>query len=289
MLDWASSLLAAQPESIRLSYLQTATTIAQALKADSRHLSLTLPNHVVENGVVVEAPRPLLMLRAGSLLTRLRQQPVRGHVIAGLQKMSAEKHETVACCASLTSYAVARILMDAAITGEREVVALPSIDGRPSEEDIDAAKEIVNEMTRVVRWMRDAEALFPAWGIDDDFNDAYTRLTGRLVTAGRSLALWQTQMIIDDLKARYQARQFLNGLTVYVPYLDERAYVMAEYVLDVVPNARIPFYPEFMVSACRLAERDVRLNARFSQATRWQLLSQLDLLLHTFETVALRS
>ncbi len=288
-LDWAASLLAAQPEPIRLSYVQAATTIAQSLKVDSRQLRLTLPYRVMDRGALKEAPRPLLLLRAGSLLTQLRRQPVREHIIAELQKMSAQKHEVVACCASLTAWEAARILMDAAISGEREVAPLPIINDEPTEAEIDAAKGIVNDMTSVVRWMRDAEALFPGWGVDDSFNETYVRLTGRLVAAGRALALWQTQTIIADLLTRYKTHQFLNGLKLYIPYLDERLYQMTEYPLDVVPSARIPFYPELLVSACRLAERDVRADPHFSQATRWQLLSQLDLLLHTFETVALRS
>jgi hypothetical protein len=50
-----------------------------------------------------------------------------------------------------------------------------------------------------------------------------------------------------------------------------------------MPNARIPFRPDFVVSACRLAEREVRQNPRYAQATRWQLLAQLDLITQAFD------
>jgi len=38
-----------------------------------------------------------------------------------------------------------------------------------------------------------------------------------------------------------------------------------------------------VVGACRLAQREVRKDPTLSQATRWQLLSQLDSLIQSFE------
>ena len=283
-LDRTSALLAAQPDPIRQSYLRAGTTIAQALIADTHWFTLTLPGRYLQDGLVVEAPRSLMLLRAGGVLARLRRRSVCEHLVANLQKLAGSKQAPAAYSTQLTSYAVAQLLMREADSGDRALVDLPTMTIPRSDAAIAQAKQVVGQLEHFVRWMRWAEALFPGWGSDDTFNEIYARITARLVSVGRLLARWQTENLIDDLQARYAARQFLNGLTVFVPYLDERAYEMAEYRLEVVPSARIPFYPEFLVGACRLAERDVRADNRFSQATRWQLLSLFDLLLHTFDS-----
>ena len=281
-LDWASALLAAQPEPLRQAYLRTARIIVHALTTDARQLRVALPNRVVEQGVLREAPRPGVVLQVGSFLTRLRDRPAQSQIISGLQRMSEQRHPVVGVCARLTAFAAAQILLTEAINGDSAAAPLPA-GTPPQPEAIEAARETVARLCRLAHWMRYAEELFPGWDSDDTFNETLAHLTARLLSSGRTLALWQTQHLMDDLHDRWRKGQFLNGLTVYVPYLDERAYEMAEYRLDVVPSARIPFHPGFLVSACRLAERDVRSSAHFSQATRWQLLSQLDLLVHTFD------
>jgi hypothetical protein len=105
-----------------------------------------------------------------------------------------------------------------------------------------------------------------------------------LTQQGRALANYHTRQIIAEIQARWQSREVIRGLTLRIPYLDEKHYRMTVCEVVVIPTGRIPFRPEFILGACRVEQQKVRKNPQFSQSTRWQLISQLDAIIQAFET-----
>jgi hypothetical protein len=146
------------------------------------------------------------------------------------------------------------------------------------------ADALIGQLSQCMGWLHTAELLYPAWTTHDLYNDVSSVLTTHLIEQGRALANYYTQQIIDEVQRDWRAGKITRGLTLFIPYLDERQYEMRNYRVVVIPTGRILFRPEFVVGACRVTQRHVRKDPTLSQGTRWQLLSQLDSLIQAFES-----
>jgi len=145
------------------------------------------------------------------------------------------------------------------------------------------ADALIGQLSQHMDWLHMAEQLYPGWTTHALYNDTASLLTDHLIEQGRALADYYTLQIIDDVRRDWRGGRITRGLTLFIPYLDERHYRMKKYQVVVTPVGRILFRPEFVVGACRVAQQHVRKDTALSQATRWQLLSQLDTISQAFE------
>jgi hypothetical protein len=286
-LDWAAQLLAQQPDDLQQAYHGAARQIAEALTHVTYTLTVQLPNCVYLNGTLTLVPRKWVVLHAGSWLHRWRRQVCHADLIAKLNALVTLSHVVIASSARLVAYLSAReLLYDYVPTPDDlqsgSAVAIPQVRLNTSEDRVKAEVDRLCSYVEALRWV---EQLYPGWTADDLYSEKYARLTARLTRQGHALAVYYTQRIIDDLLGRWHSGEVIRGLTLLVPYLDEQHYQMKTYRVEVIPTGRIAFRPEFVVGACRVTEQEVRHNPQLSQATRWQLISQLDMLSQAFETI----
>ncbi len=288
-LAWAEHTLGQQPEDLRLEYQQAGRNIADALTQETYSISIQLPFRI-QHEVMLNARPVLTQLHIGSAFNRLLRKSCHAALIDRLHALSEHTHLVVSESARLTGYLAARVLLTSLpnqVDLRRHYTAFDERGGQIIEPD-STADALIGQLSRRMDWLRTAEQLYPAWTTHDLYNHAAALLTAHLIEQGRALANYYTQQIIRDMRQEWRAGKITRGLTLFIPYLDERLYRMQKYKVIVIPTGRILFRPEFVIGACRLAERDVRKDPDLSQSTRWQLLSQLDSISQAFE-VEIRS
>lgn len=288
-LAWAERTLSQQPEDLRLEYRQAGQAVADALTQKIYSVSIQLPFRILNGGIQSVQPK-LTRLRIGNVITRLLHRSCHTALIHRLHTLSEHPNRVVSESARLTCYLAARALLTALPSQAdlRDNYTAFDERGVRAAERYATADALIGQLSRRLDWLRTAEQLYPAWTAHDLYNNASALLTAHLIGQGRALANYHTQQIIHDMRQAWRAGRITRGLTLFIPYLDERLYRMKEYKMVVIPTGRILFRPEFVIGACRLAERDVRKDPTLSQSTRWQFLSQLDSITQAFE-VEMRS
>ncbi|MCC7447173.1 MAG: hypothetical protein IT324_07140 [Anaerolineae bacterium] len=285
-LDWAATLLAHQPQTVEQSYQQAAEHIADALITPTFSVAIQLPGTVVMDTTVHYLSDHSQRLQAGNILNRVRHISCAQAVLHTLEQRAALPDPAVSASTRLLRYMAAQHILTRRIPPvesiQSDYVAFDN-EGHYIARSLDAADKLVDQLAQYVDWLHIAEQLYPGVSASDDYDAIRTTLIEQITAQGRALATCYTTQIATDLKAQWKAGKLARGLTLYVPYLDERAYRMTEYKIVVIPNARIPFRPQFVVSACRVAEREVRQHPNLTQSTRWQLISQLDQLSQAFD------
>jgi hypothetical protein len=284
-LDWAVQTLAAQPADIARLFRQTAQAIAHALTAEVYTFSVQLPFLLYQNGQLVPARPALLHLQMGNFLTTLRRNPCRPALLDGLAALMKQRDDSAASIARLVAYLTGATILFQHIPNPQEIkkshqpfTAQGELTTTPAQAD-----KIASQLSTYIDHLNIVEQIYPGWTASDDYNELYAALTAQLTEQGRYLAGYYTDQIVAELQTRWQRREVIRGLTLHIPYLDEKIYRMMQYEIVVIPTGRIPFRPEFIVGACRVEQQKVRKNHQFSQATRWQLISQLDDLIQAFE------
>lgn len=284
-LRWAAHAWDEQPDDLKTAYREAARSISAALISPTYRLVLRLPNYFCHDDLVTGIPKDWMWLRAGSVVSYLRKRTCHDAIISKLNALTLHPHPIAARIARLAAYLASEWIVQEYVPDIAEIVGAYQLftpQGELTTSEAQAAAA-VEQLANYVHALRNVERLYPDWAGSDEYNDLYAAVFNQLVVQGRALANYFTAQMIADLKRRWQNREVLRGLTLFVPYLDERDSHMRKYQVEVIPTGRIPFRPEFIVGACRLAEQDVRKNPRLSQATRWQLISQLDTITQAFE------
>jgi hypothetical protein len=95
---------------------------------------------------------------------------------------------------------------------------------------------------------------------------------------GQMLAQIELEEIIVKTQRWARAGRLDRGLSLSLPYFDERTMEICWRELEVIPRGRIPFIPGFVVIAARDESQRVRSEGTLSAATRDHLLAQLQAL-----------
>ncbi|MCC7208772.1 MAG: hypothetical protein IT323_15800 [Anaerolineae bacterium] len=281
-LERVQTLYAAQPAAFQRAIDAGGAALAAALRDGVYRFALAAP--LVGGEWPASRDGALLRLEAGGWWSRLRKSPRRDALIERLASLSASPDAATASTADVLRLSTGNALirgLPARDQLERECVAFDG-RGRLLLSEADAAGLVA----RLGQWMerlRLAERVFPPLATGDAFNAAAERLTQAITQQGRSLARLYNDQLIEEVRTGWKSGQIARSLTLLVPYLDEASYLIARFPVVVVPTGRIPFRPEFVVSACRIAERQARNLGSLTQATRWQLITHLDQIAQAFE------
>ncbi len=286
-LNWAVYVLSLQPQDLREHFDRCAHAIVDALSQPTYSVSLTLPNGIVmdESGKCL-APRQRIVVRVGNFINHIRELPCNAAIVTTLNNLMVDTDAATVNITRLVSYLAAERLLEARLPDSKPLLAdykafeLHKRNLLLSEAQAD---NIVYKLSNLVEILNLIENLYRGWTASDTYNEYYSLIISHLTEQGRALASYYTDQMINEVMEKARAGSIARGLTLFVPYLDERLYQMAKYKLVVMPVGRIPFRPEFIVSACRVAQRDVRHNQQFSQPTRWQLISALDRIIAAFD------
>jgi hypothetical protein len=279
-LAWAEHELADQPEDARHAYQRAAREIVRALSQPVYTTTVSIP---------YGNPQQHIMVRAGTLVHQVFKKVCSPVLIQKLQLLMMYHQQSARDAVRLTCYLAAQQLLLSLPderTLQRDYIGFDQ-QGNLLTPDIQAAEIVVDALAGFLHLLHQVEILYPAWAAEDRFSEIHSLLVTHLIHQGRSLANFHTQKIIQNIMAAWKSSELTRGLTIFLPYFDERHYRMEEYKIVVVPPSRILFRPEFIVGACRVSERHVRSDSNLSQATRWQLLSQLDTIIQAFERTSI--
>jgi hypothetical protein len=221
----------------------------------------------------------------GNFLNQLQRRDCHDAIVQALNMLMSHNDITVSGIARLIRYLTAEAILFHQIPNPEQIEAgyhafnsQGSLSITLQEADIK-----VSELSSFIDRLQLIEKLYAGWTVSDSYNEIFAVLSVQITTQGRALAAYYTEKIANELHARWQKREVIRGLTLHIPYLDEKTCHMTFYEMVVIPVGRIPFRPEFIVGACRIEQQKVRKNPQLSQATRWQLVSQLNELIRVFE------
>ena len=145
------------------------------------------------------------------------------------------------------------------------------------------AEAHISSMQRFMEVLHLARAFAPYIVADEQYQQKRYGMLGQLVNQGRALARYETQEIINTIKARAAQHDLNRGLSLSLPYFDDQELAMALESFEVIPQGRIMFVPAFVVRAARAEQAKVADDTRLSHGTRKHLIHELKLLETAFD------
>ncbi|MDD5467916.1 MAG: hypothetical protein PHS96_08915 [Anaerolineales bacterium] len=147
---------------------------------------------------------------------------------------------------------------------------------------VNEAEAHVASMQRFLNVLHTAVSLTPYMVADDVYQEKRYGILGQLVNQGRALARYIAREIIATIQRRAAAQDLNRGLSLSLPYFDDRELVLKTYDFEVIPAGRIMFVPAFVVRASRQEQAKVAQDTRLSPSTRRHLLAELETLEEAF-------
>jgi len=93
---------------------------------------------------------------------------------------------------------------------------------------------------------------------------------------GRELARLQMEEAIEKVRRRATTHSLDRGLSLSLPYFDDRAAELRWRQLEIIPRGRVPFVPAFVVLAARQEASRVEQDASMLPSTQSHLLDLLN-------------
>ncbi len=147
---------------------------------------------------------------------------------------------------------------------------------------VSEAEAHIASMQRYVSILHTAVMLAPYIVADEEYQRKRYGMLGQLVNQGRALAFYQMREIVETISRRATSHDLDRGLSLSLPYFNDRTLRLENYNFDVIPAGRVMFVPAFVVLAVRAQGAKVAQDTRFSQSTRRQLLIELSTLEEKF-------
>ena len=276
------SLFHHQSEGVQQFLKAQAITIASALLESGTRLNFYLPEIVTlpvdgeEAYRSVEIPADFRVQSIGGFLSRFPLKDIRSAFRQRLLHLEDSMYPAVAVGARLLRYAVARHIVHDRISVEDDVA------GGNTGDSITAAERKVGEYRRAVDTLYQALSLAPYIFTEQEYQAKRATTLGRLVPLGNSLAQLQVERIIGKIRARAAADDLNRGLSLSLPYFDDRALDMKLYEFEVIPAGRMLFVPAFVALAARREQEAVEQNDGLSPSTRMHLLEEIKSLQRAF-------
>jgi hypothetical protein len=149
---------------------------------------------------------------------------------------------------------------------------------------ISEAEAHIASMQRYLGLLHAAVGLAPYMVVDEEYQQKRYGILGQLVNQGRALARYETDEIIRTIKRRATAQDLNRGLSLSLPYFDDRSMEMKTHDFEIIPAGRIMFVPAFVVRAARQEQAKVAQDTRLSPSIRKHLLDELKTLEGAFAT-----
>jgi hypothetical protein len=259
-----------------------AVPIASALLESGKRLDFSLPENVSLPGAGDETYRPVEIpadFRAqsiGGFLGRIPLKDVRSAFRQQLSRLEDSMYPAVAAGARLVRYAVARHIVHDRIPVEGETV------GEVADDLPQTVERKVGQYRRSVDTLYQALSLAPYIFTEQEYQAKRADVLGRLVPLGNTLAQLQLERIIGTIRGRAAANDLNRGLSLSLPYFDDRALEMKLYEFEVIPPGRTLFVPAFVALAARREQEALEQNGALSPSTRMHLLEELKSLQRAF-------
>ena len=148
---------------------------------------------------------------------------------------------------------------------------------------IDEARAYIAAMQAYLAILRAAASLAPYILADAEYQQIRYGIMGQLVNQGRALARFETAEIIRCIQRRVNNQSLNRGLSVSLPYFDDRDMELKNLDFKVIPAGKVLFVPAFLVLAVSAEEIQVAHNNWMSASTRQHLLDELRSLKKAFD------
>jgi hypothetical protein len=275
-----------QTEGTQRFLQREAVSIAAALLESRSKLGFSLPEFVNLPGDGDEAYRPVEVpadFRAqsiGGFLGRLPLKDIRSTFRQRLSCLEDSMYPAVAAGARLLRYAVARHIVHDRISVEGEAAC------GNADDPIATAERKVGEYRRWIEILHQALSLAPYIYTEEEYQAKRAAVLSRLVPLGNTLAQLQLERIIGKIRERAGANDLNRGLSLSLPYFDDRALEMKLLDFEVIPAGRTLFVPAFVALAARREQEKLEQDNVLSPSTRTHLLDELKHLERAFAPAA---
>ncbi len=149
---------------------------------------------------------------------------------------------------------------------------------------IQEAQAIIASLQKYLFLLEKAVQIAPFMIADETWQQKHYGIVGQLVNQGRSLAIYQTHAIIKNIQKRAADHKLDRGLSLRLPYFNDKKNSIENYEFIVIPAGWIMFIPAFAVLAAREQQIKVVQDDCLSITTRKHLIAEL----HTLELAFLR-
>jgi hypothetical protein len=274
-----------QPAELLATYKQTAQYIVTALTNPTYSFAVYLPDQIVLEPPTVKSTSKI-EIRAGNMISRLRKISCRDSIIHSLKVLQSHSDPIISWIAQLINYSSAECILTGYLpTTDKLRTEYKAFEPRKwrlltSEP---AAVTIIEKLESFVDLLLVLETILPPITASDLYKEQFNHLTAHLTDQARALAHYYVGQMIEEIQIGWLKGTISHGLTLHIPYFNEHDYRLLRYQVVVTPSGRVHFRPEFIVSACRIAEREVRQDTQMAQSSRWELITHLDRLVHAFE------
>jgi hypothetical protein len=294
----ARALYQNQPEETRSFFQRQAASIADALLEYKNKLDFSLPEFVslpnARTGAYrpVEVPEDFRRQSISGFLGRLARKDVRSAFRQRLTRLEESMYPAVIAGAGLLRYSVARsIVRDripqipaATISAERDFSQLNggSYDAMNEPVAFEIIERQLDQHRRWIETLHQALSLAPYIFTDEEYQSKRAAVLGRLLPLGNAAAHGQVRQMIATIIRRAEAGDLNRGLSLSLPYFDDRALEMKLHEFEVIPPGRTMFVPVFVaLAAARELER-IEQNDALSPSTRMHLLEEMKNLQRAF-------
>jgi hypothetical protein len=271
----ARTLFQNQSEDTRRFFQRQAVSIAEALLEFKSGLNfalpefISLPNDSTDDYRPVEVPVDFRRQSITGLLGRLPLKDVRSVFRQRLSRLEESMYPAVAAGAGLLRYAVARHIVQDRITVEVEAVV------ENAGVSLAAVERKLGEYRRSVDTLYQALSLAPYIYTDEEYQSKRAGILSRLIPLGHRLSHLHVRRIIETIDRRAKADDLNRGLSLSLPYFDDRALEMKLYEFEVIPPGRTMFVPAFVALAAVREQEKIEQNNALSPSTRVHLLEEI--------------
>jgi hypothetical protein len=299
---FARTLYQNQPEETRRFFERQAASIAEALLDSKSGLNFTLPEFVFlpeeKTGRYrpVEVPVDFRRHSVSGLLGRLPLKDARSAFRQRLSRLEESMYPAVAAGSGLLRYTVARNIVQERIPqmpdgedrSELKTARLPvgPTDGGEGRGALEAIEQKVAERRRQIDTLHQALSLAPYIYTDEEYQSKRAAVLGRLIPLGRELSQLYVRRIIDTINRRAAADDLNRGLSLSLPYFDDRALEMKLHEFEVIPSGRTMFVPAFVALAARREQEALEQESDLDPSTLTHLLDELKNLERAFAPAA---
>jgi len=290
-----------QPPRVQHILEMQARLVAKAMLDRLSPLYFTLPDQVackVDHAgewVDLTVPQDQREQKVGSLMDILEYSELRQRLL----ELEASGEQALSTSASLLRHAITIHLVHTTLTVacRDEVHGLftswVNLNFMPQwvafdEQDnllvnsMDEARACIHSMQRYLSILKAASGLAPYIIVDTVYQQKQSGILGQLIAQGRSLARHETGEIIRTIQRRAATHALNRGLSLSLPYFDDRLLEIVFREIQVVPAGRVMFVPAFVVLASKLEQIKVEHDPQLSLSTREHLLAELKTLEEAF-------
>ncbi|PWB56333.1 MAG: hypothetical protein C3F13_01990 [Anaerolineales bacterium] len=149
---------------------------------------------------------------------------------------------------------------------------------------IQEAQAYIASLQKYLLLLEQAVQIAPFMIADEAWQQKHYGILGQMVNQGRALAAYQTHEIIKNIQRRAADHRLDRGLSLRLPYFNDKKNSIDNYEFTVIPSGWIMFIPAFAVLAAREQQIKVAQDDCLSITTRRHLLTEL----HSLELAFLR-